>query len=130
MDLEAKIISKHNLDLSSIENLASDIAARLNCNVEFREYSKSDKGHIFSPLGKIIRNESDIFSTLFNLQTDKLSNYDYVLELGEEAKLIYKKMISFFPPREVLYDEVLTNFNEGALATDSYYAGFLKSLKF
>jgi hypothetical protein len=37
MNQEAKIISKHNLDLSSIEKLANDIGNRLNSNVKYGE---------------------------------------------------------------------------------------------
>ena len=40
MNVEAKIISKHNLDCSTLENLASDIAIRLGYNVEYGQYQK------------------------------------------------------------------------------------------
>lgn len=129
MDFEAKIISKHNLDLSSIENLANDIATRLNSNVEFGEYRKSDNKHSFISLGIITKNESGIFSTLYNLQKDTQSNYDYVLELGEEAKLIYKDMISVIPPWEEQFDAVLSKFLEGTLTKDPYYSGVFQELK-
>jgi hypothetical protein len=69
MNQEAKIINKHNLDLSSIEKLANDIGNRLNSNVKYREYSKGENGHNFIALGTVTKNETGIFSTLYNLQT-------------------------------------------------------------
>ena len=129
MNEEAKIISKHNLDLSSTEKLANDIATRLNSNVEYGEYSKGENGHNFIPLGTITKNESGIFSTLYNLQNDTNSNYDFVLELGEEAKLIYKDMISFIPPWEEQFDTVLKDYLEGTLITDPYYTGVFDDLR-
>ncbi|TDD74609.1 hypothetical protein [Flavobacterium caseinilyticum] len=129
MNEEAKIISKHNLDLSSTEKLANDIATRLNSNVEYGEYSKGENGHNFIPLGTITKNESGIFSTLYNLQNDTNSNYDFVLELGEEAKLIYKDMISFIPPWEEQFDTVLKDYLEGTLITDPYYSGVFDDLR-
>lgn len=128
MDFEAKIISKHNLDVSSIENLAKDIANRLNSNVEYGEYSVSENGHEFKLLDKITKNQGGIFSTLYDLKNNKTSNYDYVLELGEEAKLIYKDMISFIPPWEEKYQNVKSNYNLGKLITDSYYSGVFQEL--
>lgn len=122
MNEEAKIISKHNLDLSSIEKLANDIANRLNNNVEYGEYSNGKNGHNFISLGTITKNETGIFSTLYNLQNDTNSNYDFVLELGEEAKLIYKDMISFIPPWEEQYDTVLKGFLAGTLTQDPFYS--------
>ncbi len=128
MDFEAKIISKHNLDLSNIEALANDIATRLNSNVEFGKYNKADNGHNFISLGTINKNESTIFSTLYDLQNDTASNYYYVLELGEEAKLIYKDIISFIPPWEEQFETALENFIEGTLGTDHYYSGVFQEL--
>ena len=107
MNEEVKIISKHNLDVSSLDKLANDIATRLNSNVEYGEYSKGENGHNLIALGTITKNESGIFSTLYNLQNDSNSNYDFVLELGEEAKLIYKDMISVIPEWEEQLDKVL-----------------------
>ena len=129
MNEEAKIISKHNLDLSSTEKLANDIATRLNINVEYGEYSKEVNGHNFIALGTITKNETGILSTLYDMQNDTNSNYDFVLELGEEAKLIYKDMISFIPPWEEQFDAVLTNYLDDTLITDPYYSGVFDELK-
>lgn len=128
MNEEAKIISKHNLDLSSIEKLANDIATRLNSNVEYGEYSKGENGHNFIALGTITKNETGILSTLYDLQNDTNSNYDFVLELGEEAKLIYKDMISVIPAWEEQFDTVLTGYLDGTLSTDTYYSGVFDEL--
>lgn len=128
MNEEAKIISKHNLDLSSTEKLANDIATRLNSNVEYGEYSKGENGHNFIPLGTITKNETGIFSTLYNLQNDTNSNYDFVLELGEEAKLIYKDMISLIPLWEEQFDTVLKDYLDGTLTKDPYYSGVFDEL--
>lgn len=129
MNEEAKIISKHNLDLSSIEKLANDIATRLNSNVEYGEYSKGENGHNFIPLGTITKNETGILSTLYDLQNDTNSNYDFVLESGEEAKLIYKDMISFIPPWEEQFDKVLAHYLDGTLITDPYYSGVFDEIR-
>ena len=129
MNEEAKIISKHNLDLSSTEKLANDIATRLNSNVEYGEYSKGENGHNFIPLGMITKNESGIFSTLYNLQNDTNSNYAYVLELGDQAKLIYKDMISVIPALEEQFDKVLAHYLEGKLAKDPYYSRVFNDLR-
>ena len=129
MNKEAKIISKHNLDLSTIDKLANDIANRLNSNVEYGDYNKRLNGHNFISLGTIIKNESGILSTLYNLQNDTNSHYDFVLELGEEAKLIYKDMISFIPPWEEQFDTVLTDYLEGTLVKDPYYSGVFDDLR-
>ena len=129
MNEEVKIISKHNLDLSTTEKLANDIASRLNSNVEYGEYSKGENGHNFIPLGMISKNESGIFSTLYDLQNDTNSNYDYVLELGDQAKLIYKDMISVIPASEEQFDKVLSHYLEDTLAKDSYYSGVFDELR-
>lgn len=129
MNEEAKIISKHNLDLSSTEKLANDIATRLNNNVEYGEYSKGENGHNFIALGTVTKNETGITSTLYNLQNDTNSNYDYVLELGEEAKLIYQDMISSIPPWEEQYDTVLTDYLEGSLNKKPYYSEVFDELR-
>lgn len=129
MNEEAKIISKHNLDLSSTEKLANDIATRLNNNVEYGEYIKGENGHNFIALGTVTKNETGIISTLYNLQNDINSNYDYVLELGEEAKLIYKDMISSIPPWEEQYETVLTYYLEGSLTKKPYYSEVFDELR-
>jgi hypothetical protein len=129
MNEEVKIISKHSLDLSTTEKLANDIANRLNSNVEYGEYSKGENGHNFIPLGMITKNESGIFSTLYNLQNDTNSNYDYVLELGDQAKLIYQDMISVIPALGEQFDTVLTGYLEGTLIKDPYYSEVFDELR-
>lgn len=47
MKAEAKIISKHNLDCSTLENLANDIAIRLCCNIEYGQYQNDNGKHHF-----------------------------------------------------------------------------------
>ncbi|MNG03275.1 hypothetical protein D3C84_863470 [compost metagenome] len=51
-----------------------------------------------------------------------------MLELGEEAKLIYKDIISFIPPWEEQYLQVLLKHNKGELTKDSFYAGVFDEL--
>jgi hypothetical protein len=128
MDFEAKIISKHNLDISNVEILANDIANRLNINIEFGQYNLIEHKHNFELLGKITKSESTICSTLYNLTNNPLSSYGYVLELGEEAKLIYKDIISLITPWEEMYDYVKSQNEQKELTKTSYYASVFEEL--
>lgn len=90
MEPEAKIISKHNLDCSTLENLANDIANRLECNVEYGQYQKDNGKHQYIVLGTVQAIEKGVTCTLYDLRDSNNSIYNFVLELGEEAKMIYK----------------------------------------
>ncbi|HKO76602.1 MAG TPA: hypothetical protein VJU52_05260 [Flavobacterium sp.] len=128
MNEDVKIISKHNLDCSSLENLASDIAIRLGCNIEYGQYQNENNSHNFNVLGTVTINDSNIVTTLYDLRNDEDSTYDFVLELGEDAKVIYKDFIDFMPPWEEQFDRLASEFKKNGLANDSLYSGVFNEL--
>lgn len=91
-DFEPIIIGKHNLNISDVEALANDIAERLNINIE---YGYHDNG--FQKTDEII-NHPD--KQLYRLTDQKNLNQQtqFVLELGDEAKIIYQEIISLQLP--------------------------------
>ncbi|MES2239407.1 MAG: hypothetical protein V4497_04030 [Bacteroidota bacterium] len=121
MEPEAKIISKHNLDCSTLENLANDIANRLNCNIEYGQYQNENGKHNYVALGTVEVKENGIMSTLYDLRNNKNSDYNFVLELGEEAKVIYKDFVEFMPAWEEQYENVASINNKNGLANNSLY---------
>lgn len=129
MEEEAKIISKHNLDCSSLENLAKDIANRLECNIEYGQYQNQNGKHEFIPFGNVEVNPKGITTTIYDMTNDKNSEYNYVLELGEEAKLIYNDLIQVLPPWEEEFDTLFDNFNSKGFKVEPYYLGILDELK-
>lgn len=129
MSTETKIICKHELDYSSLENLANDIAQRLNCNIEYGQYQNNNGKHEFIQLGVVEANPNGIISTIYDMRNNNSSEYSYVLELGEEAKLIYNSIIQVLPPWEEEFDTVFNNFNSQGFAEESYYLGVFEELK-
>ncbi len=129
MNAEAKIISQHNLDCSSLENLANDIANRLNCNIEFGQYQNLNGKHEFIKLGTVTLNSKGIITTLYDMTNDNASEYNYVLELGEEAKLIYSDIINILPPWEEDFDRIFNIFNSQEFIEEPYYTGVFDELR-
>lgn len=129
MEPEAKIISKHNLDCSTLENLANDIANRLNCNIEYGQYQNENGKHNYAALGTVEVKENGIISTLYDLRNNKNSDYNFVLELGEEAKVIYKDFIDFMPAWMEQYDHALNIFNDNGFINESLYSGVFDELQ-
>lgn len=119
---EAKIISKHNLDCSTLENLANDIANRLDCNIEYGQYQNENGKHHYVALGTVEVKENGIMSTLYDLRNKENSNSNFVLELGEEAKVIYGDFIEFMPAWEEQYNYALNIFNDNGFVSDSVYS--------
>lgn len=128
MEAEAKIISKHNLDCSTLESLAKDIAGRLESNIEYGQYQNDNGKHHYIALGKVEIKENGIMSTLYDLRNDDNSAYNFVLELGEVAKVIYDDFIEFMPPFEEQYEKVAITFNSDGFA-NSYYLGVFDELQ-
>lgn len=126
---EAKIISRHNLDCSSLENLANDIACRLGYNIEYGQYQNENGNHHFIVLGNVTLKENGILATLYGLRNDSNSTHNFVLELGEEAKVIYEDFIDFMPPWEEQFDSVETAFNKDGFTGNSFYLGVFKELQ-
>ncbi|TDD74658.1 hypothetical protein [Flavobacterium caseinilyticum] len=62
------------------------------------------------------------------MQNDTISNYDFILQLGEEAKIIYKDMISFIPTSEEQFDTLFTGYFEDTFIKDPYYSKVLDHL--
>jgi DNA helicase IV len=73
--------------------------------------------------------QNDIISTLYDLRNDENSIYNFVLELGEQAKIIYEDFIDFMPPWEEQYENVENSFDKNGLAKKSYYFGVFEELK-
>lgn len=126
---EAKILSSHNLDCSSIESLAVDISNRLDCNIEYGKYQNDNGNHHYVALGTVEANDNGIRHTLFDLRNNENSSYQFVLELGEEAKLIYTDFIDLMPPWEEDYHKVEDIFNRDGFANNSYYLGVFHELQ-
>ena len=63
--------------------MANGIAARLLVMLNKGSTVRGENRRNFISLGAITKSESSIFSTLYTLQNDTNSNYDYLLELCE-----------------------------------------------
>lgn len=101
---EAVILSKHSLDISSIAALAHDLANRLNINIEFGKFDfKNDKLIV---LDSIISNHNEPIYSLFPQNNHTPDEVHYVLELGDEAKLIYKNILSLMLPFQLEYEDL------------------------
>ncbi|GIZ09003.1 hypothetical protein [Flavobacterium sp. UMI-01] len=129
MEAQFKIISKHNLDCTSLENLAEDISKRGIATVEYGSYqNNNDKLEFFL---KGISKESDnkLKATLYDCTTDNSTNYNFVLEFGEESTLIYNDFINFLPAWEDSFDTIKTAFLTDTYFNNSVYQGIFKDLK-
>ena len=80
MNEEAIIISKHQLDCSSLENLANDISNRLNCNIEYGQYQNKNGQHEFIQFGSIELSPNGFTTTIYDMTQDINSDYNYVIE--------------------------------------------------
>jgi hypothetical protein len=129
MEEEVKIISKHNLDCSTLESLANDISNRLGINIEYGQYQNANGKHEFVQHGTVEVTKNDIKTTLYDLRNDKNSSHNFVLELGEEAKVIYADFIEFMPAWEEQYEKVASTNNKKGLANDSFYNGVFDELQ-
>ncbi|WP_369764928.1 hypothetical protein [Flavobacterium sp. WC2429] len=129
MNEEAKIISKHNLDCSNLENLTKDIANRLDCNIEYGYYQNINGQHEFVQFGNIEVNPKGVTSTIYDMTNDASTEFKYVLELGEEAKLIFNDMIQVIPPWEEEFETAFNNFNSKGFQQEPYYMGIFEDLK-
>lgn len=129
MEPETKIISKHNLDCSTIENLANDISNRLGCNIEYGKIQNINDIHHFITIGTVEVVQNGIMHTLYDLREEKYPSNSFVLELGEEAKVIYEDFIDFMPPWEEHYERIAFTFNKDGFAKDSFYLGVFDELK-
>jgi hypothetical protein len=129
LEEEVKIISKHNLDCSSLESLANDIANRLGNNIEYGQYQNVEGKHEFVQYGIVEVVENNITTTLYDLRNDENSSHNFVLELGEEAKVIYEDLIEFMPAWEEQYETVESTNNSNGLVNDSFYNGVFDELQ-
>lgn len=129
MEEEAKIISKHNLDCSSLENLAIDIANRLGYTIDYGQYQNLNGKNEFVQNGTVEVVVNGIKTTLYDLRNDGNSPYNFILELGEEAKVIYKDFIQILPPWEEEYNTVFDIFNSKRFKEEPYYNGVFDELQ-
>jgi hypothetical protein len=122
MEEEVKIISKHNLDCSSLESLANDIANRLGINIEYGQYQNENGKHNYVSLGAVEVQKNGIMSTLYDLRNNKNSDYNFVLEFGEEAKVIYNDFIELILPFDLVqFKSMERNFKINGFTNEPYY---------
>jgi uncharacterized protein with ParB-like and HNH nuclease domain len=121
MNEEVKIISNHNLDCSSLENLAKDIGNRLDCNIEYGYYQNNKGQHEFVQFGTVEVNSNFNITTIYDMTNDDTSVYNYIVEHGEEAKLIYKDIIQVLPPMATEFETALNNFNTNRFKEEPYF---------
>lgn len=129
MNEESKIISTHNLDCSSLENLAKDIADRLDCNIEYGYHQIHDGQHEFVQFGTVEINSNGNTATIYDLTNDDTSECNYIVEQGEEAKLIYYDIIQVLTPTETEFETAFRNFNTNGFKEAPYYLNVFKELK-
>src|SRR5690606_33151767 len=97
MEAETKIISKHNLDCTSVENLVKDISNRLGWNIEFGHTKKIHDLYEYEAEGSIQIDNSGILSILDHMDASTRSTYNFCLELGDQAIFIYDDFINLMP---------------------------------
>ncbi|MFE3867477.1 hypothetical protein ACFX5E_05230 [Flavobacterium sp. LS2P90] len=129
MNEESKIISTHNLDCSSLENLAKDVANRLDCNVEYGYHQIHNGQHEFVQFGTVEINSNGNITTIYDMTNDETSECNYIVEQGEEAKLIYYDIIQVLPPMETEFNKAFRNFNTNGFKEAPYYLNVFKELK-
>lgn len=114
---EARILAIHNFDTSSLENLANDIANRFGCNVKFGYYENSE-----DQMGIVrVISAKDVTASLYGMSNVLDKRYDYVLEFGEEAKIIHNDFMEIMPPWDQPYDDILKVMQADTLDRISYY---------
>jgi hypothetical protein len=119
---EVKIISKHNLECSTLENLAKDISNRLECTIEYGKYQIDNGQHQYIALGIVQSIEKGVAYTLYDLRDSNNSAYNFVLELGEEAKMIYNDFIELLLPFDLVhFKEMERNFKINGFKNEPYY---------
>lgn len=130
MEFEAKIVSRHNLDISNIERLANDIANRLNVNIRIAESSLSEDGEALKLLGFIRKNDTDFYCTLFQSKKNiDIDDCDYWVEYGEHGILIYKDIIETHLPWFHYFSNMLEEYNRGELNRSRHYSKIFNELK-
>ncbi|MFD2891382.1 hypothetical protein ACFS5J_05070 [Flavobacterium chuncheonense] len=129
MEAELKIIVKHNLDTTSLENLAKDIATRLNQNIEYGQFKLLNENQQYSKLGTIKVNDSNVQNTLYDTAKIETSYSQFVLEMGEEAKVFYNDIIELQLPYDLYYDEVLEHKNQNTIEHNPYLKTALSELQ-
>lgn len=102
--IEPTIIGKHNLDVSSLEALANDLASRLNLNIEFGLNDFANDTFISS--GAITTNDTPYFFRLFPEKMNQPDEVSYILELGDGAKIIYKEIVNLNLPYPLAFDDL------------------------
>lgn len=128
MNEEVKIISIHNLDFSSFENLAKDIVKRLDCNIEYGYYQNDNGQHEFVQFGTVEVNSNDNITTIYDMTNDDTFEYNYIVEHGEEAKLIYNDIIQVLPPMATEFETTLNNFKTNRFKEEPYFSSVCNEL--
>lgn len=104
MIIEANIVAKHNLNISSMEALANDLASRLSLNIEFGNYDfKNDN---FIVLGSSTNTPGAPFFKLFPENSSFPNEVSFILELGDGAQKIFKEIINLTLPYPLAYNDL------------------------
>ncbi len=100
-------ISKHNLDLSSLENLANDLSQRLEINIEYGYYNNADLGKLYNTNS---HNKFNVLGTA--LFTPKAEAF-YLTDMRFLERELYKLMgRSFFSSKAYLHAHDKTSITE------------------
>lgn len=118
---EARIIIAHNLNTTSLENLAQDLATKWNHNVEYGAYENKNGEHHFVHYGTITIEESPVTITLYDTSKDDNSSHNYVIECGEEAKILYNNILEIVPAWEEDFQNIMDKFQNQDIDNDAYY---------
>lgn len=100
-------ISKHNLDLSSLANLANDLSQRLEINIEYGYYNHADLGKLYST------NSHNKFNVLGTALFAPKAEAFYLTDLRFLERELYKLMgRSFFSSKAYLHAHDKTSITE------------------
>ena len=85
MGCDISTLSKHNLDLTSIETLASDLANRLDCTVEYGYYSSQNYADLLQ------HNTGEEFVSLGCIEKEPMRKKYSLISLNYQQKLLLEK---------------------------------------
>lgn len=116
------------MDCSSLENSAKDIGNRLDCNIEYGYHQNNNGQHEFVQFGTVAVNSNDNITTIYDKTNDDTSAYNYIVEHGEEAKLIDKDIIQVLPPMATGFETALNNFNTNRFKEEPSFSSVCNEL--
>lgn len=103
-------ISKHNLDLSSLANLANDLSQRLEINIEYGYYNNADLGKLYNT------NSHNKFNVLGTALFAPKAEAFYLTDLRFLERELYKLMgRAFFCSKAFLHAHDKTSITENEI---------------